>query len=203
MGRFFTELEKEIIQKSKEVCENALMNSAGEMVDSIRKNICYKVSDQYYRDYSPKNYKRTRDLMNVWNIRTFLVGSDGLKFTLDIDYELLEQHYSKSHFHQDWRNGNEDLWISRDDPEFNWGEGGEDETLDNGLPVRSWIVQNFIDGIHPCSYLDKKTQQVVHQSVKGHTVVESMYKYVDKYRNKNYLSSILIKHLKEECKKYK
>lgn len=190
MGGLFTDLERKIIMMSREVCRNALIASAAEIKIDIDNNICYRVSDAYYTDYTPSRYQRTGSLYNAWKITPFLTG-DKISFNLNLDSDRLPQHYSRSKYHQSG-----DTWISRDSEDFDYDSG------DNGRPEKSWILANFFEGIHP-RYSLLKDGFVVDNSVHTSTVLQNMQKYITKYRQSGKMQKILIKHLKTQCKKYK
>ena len=191
MGDVFTDLERKIIEMSEEVCRNALVASAVEIKIDIDTNICYKVSEAYYTDYSPTKYKRIESLYDAWKITPFLQG-DRVIFNLNLDSDRLPQHRSTSKYH---KNENEAGWISRYDDNFDF------ESDDNGVPQNSWILQNFFEGIHP-RYITRKGI-VYDESVQYSGVLDNMQKYINKYRQSGKMQRILIKHLKSQCKKYK
>lgn len=190
MAGLFTDLERKIITMSEEVCRNALVASAAEIKMDIDNNICYKVSDAYYTEYQPKIYThRMGSLYDAWKITPLLKG-DKVMFNLNLDSDRLPQHTSNSWWHQ---SGNK--WISRDDPEFDFGK------QNNGMPENSWILKNFFKGIHPgYTLLDG---EVIDHSKETSSVLENMHKYVGEYKKSGKMQRILIKHLKSQCKKYK
>lgn len=189
MGNLFTDLERKIIMMSKEVCRNALIASAAEIKVDIDSNICYKVSDQYYQDYSPIRYKRIGSLYDAWKITPSMQG-DRISFNLNLDSDRLPQHYSRSQFH---KYGSD--WISRYDDEFDF------ESDENGQPENSWILKNFFEGIHPRFVV--RQGMVFDESYKLSGVLQNMSKYVNQYRQSGKMQKILIKHLKKQCKNYK
>lgn len=189
MAGLFTDLERKIIAMSEEVCHNALVASAAEIKIDIDNNICYKVSEAYYMDYTPRRYKRIESLYDAWKITPYLSG-DRISFNLNLDSSRLPQHYSGSKYHQ---SGSE--WISRYDDAFDF------DSDDNGRPENSWILTNFFEGIHPIYKF--KDGNVIDNSIQGSTVLDNMQKYITAYRKSGKMQRILIKHLKSQCKKYK
>lgn len=189
MGRLFTDLERKIIEMSKEVCRNALVASAAEIKNDINVNICYRVSEAYYSDYDPVSYKRTESLYDAWKITPFLTG-DRVSFNLNLDSDRLPQHYSRSKYHQSGS-----TWISRYDDDFDF------DSDDNGRPESAWILKNFFEGIHPIFV--RHEGAYFNESIQRSGVLDNMAKYIDIYRRSGKMQKILIKHLKRECKKYK
>ena len=190
MAGLLSDLERKIIMMSEEVCRNALIASAAEIKIDIDNNICYKVSDQYYQDYSPTIYThRMGSLYDAWKITPFLKGQN-IVFNLNLDSDRLPQHTSGSWWHQ--AGGK---WISREEADFNFNKQS------NGMPENSWILENFFKGIHPgYTLLDG---MVVDNSKTTSTVLQNMQKYITKYRQSGKMQKILLKHLKNQCRKYK
>lgn len=187
MGGIFTDLERKIIMTSKEVCRNALIASAAEIKIDIDTNICYRVSNAYYEEYTPSRYHRMKSLYEAWKIRAFL-SDDRIGFNLNLDSDRLPQHKSRSKFHQ---SGSE--WISRYSSDFN------EDSDDNGMPENSWILTNFFEGIHPRYTF--KDGLIMDESYEGTGVLRNMSKYIKEYKASGKMQKILIKHLKNQCKK--
>ena len=187
MGNLFTAMERAIIEKSEKICREALKSAAYELQQDVKNNICYRIVDDYYDEYTPKKYRRTNSLYNAWEMSASIVG-DRLHFYPNLDSDKLPQHYSKSPFH---KSGDE--WID-------FYNRSDDE--DNGRPDNEWILKNFFEGIHPRYYLDKKIGVVVDASVQFPGVLPKMGKYVNSYKRSGNMINILAKHLKQACKTY-
>lgn len=188
MGRLFSDLERKIIETSDEVCRAALFSAGYEIEQDIMNEICYKIVDDYYDEYTPKKYKRMRSLYSAWDITTSLRG-DRLHFHPTLDSDRLPQHYSGSQYH---KSGSK--WI-----DFYNRSDGED----NGIPDNGWILTNFFEGIHPKYYFSKKLGDVIDASEQFDGVVPKMGKYVVSYKKSGKLVKILAKHLKQQCKTYR
>ena len=191
MGRFFSAMERKIIEKVEEVGRAALKSAAKELQEDIYDNICYKVVEDYYEEYTPSKYKRTHDLYNAWAISSEIGGDDRIHFLPILDSDLMSQHYSRSRFHKEpsddgkWRD-----YYSRTDDE------------DNGLPDNDWILKNFFEGIHPRFYLNKQLGVVIDASYQFPGVLSNMSKHIAVYKRSGRMVSILAKHLKQACKSY-
>lgn len=196
MGSIFSAIERRIIETSAEVCRNALINSAKEIQEEIRNEICYQVSQDYYDGYEPKKYKRIPSLFDVWDIKTTMRNNDALNFHLNLNSDNLPRHESNSKYHQSG-----DTWISRNSSKFNYGDGFGDDCDDNGIPDNGWILKNFFEGIHPIFVWKKDTDDIENRSVRSGKLLDSLQKYIFAYRDSGSMSRILIRNLKIECSK--
>lgn len=187
MGSLFTAMERKIIEKSEKVCREALKSAAYELQQDVKNNICYKIVDDYYEEYTPIRYRRTNSLYRAWDISTSITG-DRLHFYPDLDSDRLPQHKSNSQFH---KSGDE--WID-------FYDRSDDD--DNGVPDNSWILKNFFEGVHPRFFLDKKLGVVINDSEYHPGVLQKMGKYINEYKKSGNMINILAKHLKQACKTY-
>lgn len=187
MGNLFTAMERKIIEKSEEVCREALKTAAIELQQDIKENICYRIVDAYYEEYTPSRYRRMESLYNAWNITSSIVG-DRLHFYPDLDSDRLPQHYSNSQYH---KYGSE--WIDF----YN-----RSDDSDNGIPDNEWILENFFEGVHPRYYKDKSLGIIINDSKQYSGVLEKMGIYINTYKKSGNMINILAKHLKQACKAY-
>ena len=113
-----------------------------------------KVKDveEYYADYSPKRYKRTYSLKRSIKPYTKTISSgEFLELEVGIEYDpsRLEGVYeSNSYYHQDG-----DSWISRYNDNF------DNSGISNGIPESDWILNNFLEGLHPITTVNKTTSK--------------------------------------------
>ena len=197
MKGLFTAIERAVIEKSEKICREALKSAAYELQQDIKNNICYRIVDDYYDEYTPKKYKRRMySLYGAWEMSASIAG-DRLHFRPRLNSDKLPQHYSGSQYHKaDGEGGSENpnnKWVS-------FKNRSDDE--DNGLPSNEWIMDNFFHGIHPGYYLDRKLGVVVNNSVQFPGVVPKMGKYVSAYRKSGNMIDILAKYLKQACHTY-
>lgn len=189
MGNLFTEIERKIIETSNEVCQAALKSSAKELTTSIRNNVFYKVTDIYYEEYTPTRYKRLESLYGAWKV-TNSINGDKISFHGNLNSNRLPQHYSGSQYHKYG-----DRWISQWDDDFDY------DSDENGRPENSWILENFFEGIHP-RYI-KKYGLVWDESYHYDGILKNLPVCINRYKQSGEMVSILAKHLKAQCKKYK
>ena len=102
----------------------------------------------------------------------------------------MPQHYSGSQYHKYG-----DRWISQWDDDFDY------DSDENGRPENSWILENFFEGIHP-RYI-KKYGLVWDESYHYDGILKNLPVCINRYKQSGEMVSILAKHLKAQCKKYK
>lgn len=85
------ELERFLLAK----CQDALLKAQGEVYAIIRKFL-----DDYYNDYDPELYDRTRQLFN--SLVKSRIMPDGNGYKAEVYFDLDKLHYAKF----DWQKGN-------------------------------------------------------------------------------------------------
>ena len=172
---------------AQEVGEKKVMQAVKASVLEIKTELLYSVfepiSQDYYDEYSPKTYKRTNDLLNIWRVD---VSAQGLKLSFNgiASSDNLSQHVSGSKLHKKGSGS----WISF--PE-SWERGGND----NGMPQNDWIFDNFIAGVHPRFTYIKSLKSVVDFSVPGEGAESSYQRHIGEYATNNSLLQIIKSHL--------
>ena len=129
---------------------NDVVRNVGQKVQTDMYNKANKTLEEYYADYSPKRYKRTYSLRRSIKPYTKTISSgEFLELEVGIEYDsrrLDDMYESNSYYHQAG-----ETWISRYDNSFDY------DAIDNGVPESSWILDNFLEGIHPRTKVDKMT----------------------------------------------
>ena len=100
---------------------------------------------KYYTNYTPKRYNRThrlkRAILPYWADKT---GKNGISIEVGVQYKssaLKGAYRSNSSWHQSG-----DTWRSvTDRSKF---------SSDNGIPEPEWILNNFLEGVHPWAQTD-------------------------------------------------
>lgn len=136
-----------ILNDCKSVAVEAVKNAAKKtQADIIREANNYL--QQYYDNYTPKQYKRTgrlkRAILPYWADRS---NKDKISIEVGVQYKssaLKGAYRSNSPFHQ---SGNE--WKVVTDHSY--------VTSDNGIPEPEWILENFLEGVHPWAQDDKES----------------------------------------------
>jgi hypothetical protein len=142
---------KQIQKESEQIALNAMVQVKNELKQKVEeeKTSCLK---RYYA-YKPKIYKRIGGMALGKAISVSATKDEVIKqksyFMIRLRYDSTKiegmhtdkkNHGSRSRFHQTG-----DEWISRfDSPgRFNFGSDA------HGIPEASWILENYMKGIHP------------------------------------------------------
>ena len=171
MAKDLSDAFKQIEKQSKQMAIDAMRevaNKAHKMAIQTAKN-CLA---QYYSNYKPKRYKRTKQLKKAIRHKMPKETNKGdvytISFSIIYDANKLKGLYrSNSWYHQSG-----DKWIPvmatwapdhivkgmshdmrqgiRDD----WGQN-------NGIPEPEWILNNYLQGIHPWGKTDKESTDSV------------------------------------------
>ena len=186
MERILKDAEIAFLKKTAEARAKAAQSASKEIQKDFKKKVFDQAVADYYNDYSPTRYSRTESLYNAFKVYS---KTDGESITLswDWDFNRLPEYRSRSKFHQSG-----DEWISRYDDEFDWDSG------DNGMPEKGWIFTNFMEGVHPRFFV--REGLVFDESYHYEPSYIRIREYKDKYIHDGDMKSILLKHLKKQCK---
>lgn len=176
--------EKEFFKKNKEKAKEALKRAVPQVKKDLYNLIENDVVEQYYNDYSPSRYKRTRNILNAFYVLDKTDNDGNASFSIQWDYRYLDGLYrSGSKYHQfgdDWID-----FYNRSDDE------------DNGTVESGWIFTNFMEGIHPAYFVDKNTGILMNNSVRGYPSYLYLRDALQKYSRQDKAKQILIKELKQ------
>ena len=132
-----------IIQDCQAIALEAVKDAAKKAQKDILKQ-SYRYMAKYYANYRPKVYKRTKNLHRaitpVFEDRS---SAAGISIEVGVEYNsgLLKGYYCNSRFHQSG-----DVWKVVTDYSHVTG--------DNGIPEPDWILDNFLEGVHPWAQTD-------------------------------------------------
>lgn len=164
----FVQIEKQ----SKKMAIDAMRKAAAKM-DIMAVKTARKCLEQYYASYTPKRYKRTKQLHKAILHYKPKETHDGDKYTI-----LLRIHYDsnklKGLYHSNsWYHQSGDVWKPvmltwapdhlvkglahdpmMDDLRRGYGQN-------NGVPEPEWILNNYLQGIHPWGQTDKESTYTV------------------------------------------
>lgn len=131
----------EVLDDCQAIATKALANAAKKAQKDIMIE-ADKYLQKYYAQYKPKKYKRTKQLQKaITPIFNDKLSNGGGFIEIGVKYDptpLMDLYRSNSWYHQ---SGNH--WIGREDNDFDF------DSQNNGIPEASWILDNFIEGIHP------------------------------------------------------
>ena len=134
-----------ILEDCQAVAVAAVKSAAKKAQDDVVKE-AKNYLEQYYRNYpKPKVYKRTyrlkRAITPYWADRS---GKNGISIEVGVQYSssaLKGAYRSNSPWHQSG-----DTWRSVTE--------GQKFSSDNGIPEPDWILENFLEGVHPWAQTD-------------------------------------------------
>lgn len=136
-----------IIKDCQAVAVEAVKNAAKKaQTDIVKETESYL--QKYYRNYTPTVYKRTyrlkRAMFPYWADKT---GKNGISIEVGVQYKssaLNGAYRSNSPWHQSG-----DTWHSVTDySKF---------SSDNGIPEPDWVLNNFLEGVHPWAQTDRES----------------------------------------------
>lgn len=185
MGRILEDAEIKFLKKCATARKAAVQQAAKEIKRDFKSKVFDQAVSDYYDDYTPTKYKRTESLYKAFRV---YARTDGRRINLsyDWDFNRLPQHSSKSKYHQ---SGND--WID-------FYNRSDDD--DNGIPEKGWIFTNFMEGIHPRFFFDRKFGIVINDSESHTPSYIRIRQYKDEYIEGGEMKNILLKNLKKQCK---
>lgn len=138
---------EEIINDAQNIAVAAIKNASKQ----VQKDVYKKAEENlqiYYSNHSPKRYKRTNKLRRaILPYYADRSNSKNIRIEIGVEYKssaLVGAYKSNSWYHQSG-----DAWISRDDDSFDF------DSRSNGIPEPDWILNNFLEGIHPITNVVK------------------------------------------------
>jgi hypothetical protein len=147
MAKDFNQIFDDILKDTTSVAVAAIKNASKQ----VQKEVCEQAEKNlqiYYKSYSPKRYKRTNSLRRaILPYYADRSNSKNICIEVGVQYKssaLVGAYRSNSWYHQ---GGND--WVSRDDEGFNW------DSRNNGIPQPDWILENFLEGVHPVTKIRK------------------------------------------------
>ena len=184
MGRILEDAEIKFLKKCATARKAAVQQAAKEIKKDFKKKVFDQAVSDYYDDYTPIEYKRTESLYNAFRV---YANTDGRRINLSYnwDFNRLPQYSSKSQYH---KSGSE--WID-------FYDRSDDE--DNGIPEKGWIFINFMEGIHPRFYFDKKLGARINDSYQYEPSYIRIRNYKNKYIESGEMKDILLRNLKKQC----
>jgi len=185
MGRILEKAEKEFLKRCASARKAAAQQAAKEIQIDFKEQVFDRAVWDYYDDYNSSKYKRSESLYDTFKVYTQTDGNN-IGISYDWDFNRLPQYASNSAYH---KKGNE--WID-------YYNRTDDD--DNGVPEKGWIFTNFMEGIHPSFYLDKKLDVIIDNSYQSIPFYIRIKNYKEEYIRSGKMRDILIKNLKKQCK---
>ena len=160
LNNVFKQLEKQ----SKQIVANS-MRDVAQKAYALAKKKASSCLKQYYKNYKPKRYKRSNSLVKAIKAyapkETTRGTAHNISFSVTYDSKYLKGLYhSNSWYHQ---SGNKwDPVMHTWDPDY-IKHGVRDESLgqNHGVPEAGWILNNYLQGVHPWAKTDKESTHTV------------------------------------------
>lgn len=139
-----------IIKDCQAIAVEAVKNAASKTQADILKE-ADNYLQRYYRNYpKPKRYKRTKHLQNaITPVFEDKSTKNGISIEVGVEYDankLKNHYYSNSWYHKTGTH-----WIERNSGDFDF------DSQNNGIPEPAWIMNNFLEGIHPWAQTDHES----------------------------------------------
>jgi hypothetical protein len=137
-----------IIKDCQTVAVEAVKNAA----KKTQKDILKEADDylqRYYNNYKPKKYKRTHQLHKaITPVIEDRSTDKNVSIEVGVEYNssMLKGYYSNSWYHQTGT-----YWIPRNNGNFDF------DSQNNGIPEPEWILNNFLEGVHPWAQDDNES----------------------------------------------
>ena len=157
------ELIEQIVADAKNIAIKAL-EEVGKKTQRDIEDYARNYMEEYYGEYRPTSYRRTRELINaICPYNKKISGVSG-NITVGIVYDPYRLSYGKKRYFKDLRD-------DKDPDPLPEKEGKKGE---KPQPLESWILNNFLEGIHPAY---TKYSNVIYS---GQNQIELMEQALDK-----------------------
>ena len=136
-----------ILKDCNAIATQAVKGAAKKVKDDIIKE-ANSYLQKYYNNYKPRVYKRRYNLQKaITPVFEDKSTKNGISIEVGVEYNssnLKGCYKSNSRFHQSG-----DTWRSVTDYyKF---------SSDNGIPEPEWIMENFLEGVHPSAQTDSES----------------------------------------------
>lgn len=171
MAKSIDEVFDGIVKDCQAIAVEAIKNTAKEVQADIIKE-AKSCLQKYYSNYpNPKVYKRTyrlkRAILPYWADKS---NKNKTSIEVGVQYKssaLKGAYKSNSRFHQSG-----DTWKSVIDK--------SKLTTDNGIPEPDWILENFLEGIHPWAQNDTESTNSLMEEFLDTKLPDRINQYVQK-----------------------
>ena len=150
----------QINKQSKQMAINAMREVANKMRDLVIKTAQDSLK-RYYASYTPRQYKRTHQLRKAIQIRKLKEVSRGDKYSISFFLRYDASKLSGAYHSNSWYHQSGSTWkpvMHTWDPNY-IKHGVRDTNIgqDNGVPEASWILNNYLHGVHPWGGTDAES----------------------------------------------
>lgn len=157
-----------IIEDCQAIAVEAVKNAAKKTQDDIIKE-ADDYLQRYYSNYTPNRYKRQGKLRHAilpyWADKS---GKNGVSIEVGVQYKsgaLKGAYRSNSRWHQSGG-----AWKTV--------TNYTDFSADNGIPEPDWIMNNFLEGVHPWAQTDGESTNSLMEEFFDVQLADRIEKYV-------------------------
>ena len=187
MAKNIDDIFESIIQDSQSIVTAAFENAAKKAQADIIKE-SYRQLAKYYANYKPKMYKRTKRLHKAIT-PVFLNKSNNNEILFEVGVEYDSNKLKGFYRSNSWYHKSGTEWFGREDPYFDF------DSQNNGIPEPWWIMNNFLEGIHPWGQVDSESASSLMEEFFDTTLRDHVNMYVSEAITNN-----LIRELKKRGK---
>lgn len=168
LNNVFKQLEKQ----SKQIVAGSMRDVAQKAYVLAKKKAasCLK---QYYKNYKPKRYQRSNNLVKA--IKTYAPKESTRGTSHNISFSVTyNSKYLKGLYHSNsWYHQSGDKWkpvmltwapdhLIKQYAHDDWYKNlKNDYGQNNGVPETGWILNNYLQGVHPWAKTDKESTHTV------------------------------------------
>jgi hypothetical protein len=164
LGDAFKEIEKQ----SKQMAINS-MKTVAQKAHKLALKKALSCLKQYYKNYKPKRYKRSNSLKNA--IKTYSPKESIRGTTHNVSFSVVyDSRYLNGLYHSNsWYHQSGNTWkpvvltwapdnLVKQYANDEWYKGmRNDYGQDNGVPEAGWILNNYLQGVHPWAKTDNES----------------------------------------------
>lgn len=162
----FAAILKDCKSIAVEVVENAAKKTQTDIIKEADNYL-----QKYYSNYKPKRYKRTYQLHKAI-VPIFINRTKKSKISIEVGVEYDANMLTGAYHSNSWYHKTGTSWIGRDDGDFDF------DSRNNGIPEPWWIMDNFLEGIHPWAQDDSESTNSLMREFFNTRLPEHIEQYV-------------------------
>jgi hypothetical protein len=174
MAKDINAIFEDIINNAQSVAVAAVKNASKQ----VQKEICEqaeKYLNEYYRSYPPSMYQRTNKLRRAI-LPYYADRSNSKNICIEVGVQYNSGALAGAYKSNSWYHQNGSSWIDRDRGDFNFN------SPNNGIPEPDWILNNFLEGVHPATKIIKTYNGKI-KYVYSPVETESQYSLMENFFN--------------------
>ena len=184
MAKDINAIFEDIINNAASVAVAAVKNASNQ----VQKDVCEQAEKnlkKYYSSYpNPVMYKRTNRLRRAI-LPYYADRSSSTHIRIEVGVQYNSGALAGAYKSNSWYHRSGSSWVSRKNGSFNFNSSS------NGIPQPDWILNNFLEGIHPrtkyIGWIDEDLGRERRDYVYDPVETESQYDLM-----KNYFDTVLM-----------